>query len=77
MQTPLVQLHALLAAHQGGEQGFRLVLQVAFVVAAQAAVEQPQAALQQYQPDQQQGRGQAEAETALDRPHPPCSASPA
>lgn len=64
-----VQLDAVGPAHQGGQQAFRLAAQVAFQVAAQAVVEQPQADLSQQQPDHQQQGHQADAELALDGPH--------
>ena len=67
VQAPLVQLHAILAAHQGDQQGLCLVLEVFPQVATQAVIEQPQAALRQDQAHHDQHTGQAQAEATLDR----------
>ncbi len=77
MDALLVQLHAAAATHQGHQQAFRLVLQDGRVIAAQAVVEQPQAALQHHHADHQQGGGQTEARRLWIDLTPPASAAPA
>ena len=68
-ETLGIQLQAVGSGDQRHQQAFGLLAQVGFQAAAQPRFEQPQAGLQQNQPDHQQGGDQAQAETALQGVH--------
>ena len=72
IETPLIQLQTIRTTDQSGQQALRLVTQILFQISAQATVEDPEAGLRQNQPNQQQRRGQANTEPALNGPQP-CS----
>lgn len=70
IETSLIQLQTCRTTDQRGQQALRLVTQILFQISAQAAVEDPEAGLRQYQPNQQQRRGQANTEPALNDLNP-------
>ena len=72
IETPLIQLQTSRTSDQSGQQALRLVTQILFQISAQATVEDPEAGLRQNQSNQQQRRGQANTEPALNGPQP-CS----
>src|SRR5690606_26404870 len=70
----LIQLNAILATHQCSQQALRSILEILTQIASQAVIEQPEAALGQNQPHDDQYTSQAQAKPALDRLQAPTPA---